>query len=120
MLTSRTRCCFVAALLDGRLLPAGLLDEMNTPGDKKRRYGLGLPSRPSWTKPPAPDNLRGETRMARDVSPLPCLIYSAWGDLPQAPVRPAQSSIDAEINEKWGHENVGVVVDVRTAVRRSY
>lgn len=33
---------FVAALLDGRLVPARLLDEMRTPAVEGRRYGLGL------------------------------------------------------------------------------
>lgn len=40
--TTRDLNRFIAALLDGRLLPPHLLDEMKTPGDKKRRYGLGL------------------------------------------------------------------------------
>ncbi|MBB5107919.1 serine hydrolase domain-containing protein [Streptomyces spectabilis] len=33
---------FMAALLDGRLLPGHLLDEMRTPGVKEKQYGLGL------------------------------------------------------------------------------
>ncbi|MDT0615915.1 serine hydrolase [Streptomyces lancefieldiae] len=33
---------FMAALLDGRLLPGHLLDEMKTPGVENSAYGLGL------------------------------------------------------------------------------
>ncbi|WP_040455220.1 serine hydrolase domain-containing protein [Kribbella catacumbae] len=40
--TTKDLSRFFAALVGGRLLRAQLLDEMKTPGDKKRRYGLGL------------------------------------------------------------------------------
>lgn len=40
--TTRDLNRFFAALLNGRLLPGHLLDEMKTPGVESRRYGLGL------------------------------------------------------------------------------
>ncbi|MDN5851638.1 MAG: beta-lactamase family protein [Actinomycetia bacterium] len=40
--TTRDLNRFFAALLDGRLLPDRLLDEMKTPGVEGARYGLGL------------------------------------------------------------------------------
>ncbi len=57
---------FVAALLDGRLVPTRLLDEMKTPGDERRKYGLGL----AWLDTTCGIRLYGNDGDA--------LAYQAW------------------------------------------
>lgn len=57
---------FFAALLDGRLLPAHLLEEMRTPGVEGATYGLGL----SWRETPCGKRLYGHDGDA--------LTYQSW------------------------------------------
>jgi len=64
--TTRDLNRFVAALLDGRLVPPRLLDEMKTPGDERRKYGLGL----AWLDTSCGIRLYGNDGDA--------LAYQAW------------------------------------------
>jgi D-alanyl-D-alanine carboxypeptidase len=58
---------FLAELLNGRLLPAHLLEEMKTPGTETRAYGLGL----SWR-----DTSCGITVYGNDGDALAYQTYS--------------------------------------------